>query len=370
MRVLYVSKALVVAEYRAKLAALSPHVEIRGVMPERWGRKPIEPGETDDPAPDRWPVLLHGHNHLHLYRRAGALLGPGTRTPHLVHIDEEPYSAVTYQLARLARRRGVPALFFAWQNLHKRLPPPFAGMRARVFRLATGGIAGTEAAAGVLRKAGYAGPLAVIPQFGVDPERFAPDPTAGCRVRRTLGVADGRLLVGYGGRLVPEKGLGVLLAAVAAVPEVDLLVLGDGPERHALEVAAGRAGIRARVHFAGHRPSREVPRWLAGLDALVLPSVGAPGWAEQFGRILVEAMACGVPVVGARSGEIPGVVGDAGLLVPAGDPDALARALATLAGPAERRAALGRLGRARVLARYTHERIAADTAAFYRSLVA
>lgn len=379
MRVLYVSKALVVATYRAKLRALERHVEVRAVMPDRWrsahrgASTSFEPTENGDGPPvETWPVLFPGHNHLHLYRQPEALLAGGP-APDLLHVDEEPYSAVTFQLLRRARRRGVPVVFFAWQNLAKRLPPPLGAMRAHVFRNAAGAIAGTRTAAEVLERWGWKGPLAVIPQFGVDPERFAPDAPAGRRVRDRIGAMEADLVVGFGGRLAGEKGVGVLLDAVATVsrsrlPGVRLLLLGDGPERGALEARAHRLGIRDRVHFAGHRPSLEMPRWLSACDVLVLPSVGRRGWVEQFGRILIEAMACGVPVVGSRSGEIPRVIGDAGIVVPPGDPGALAGTLRALADSEERRRDLAARGRARVLARYTHDEIALRTAEFYREV--
>src|SRR5690606_39842146 len=93
------------------------------------------------------------------------------------------------------------------------------------------------------------------------------------------------------------------------------------------------------------------------------------GWAEQFGRILIEAMACGVPVIGSRSGEIPRVIGEAGLLVAEGDERGLTEAIRALSGEAELRTGLGARGRARVLDRFANDRIAADTAMFYRTLL-
>src|SRR5690606_9394088 len=168
MRVLYVSKALVVAAYRDKLRALAAHVDVTALVPKRWGAQAPEqdagagrgaahggggiaaahasPGRANGaaafaeragaasaPPVITRPALLHGHNHFHLYRGAGAVLD--AVRPDLVHIDEEPYSIVTLQLAELCRARGIPSLFFAWQNLAKRLPPPFGALRARVFRL-------------------------------------------------------------------------------------------------------------------------------------------------------------------------------------------------------------------------------------------
>jgi glycosyltransferase involved in cell wall biosynthesis len=175
--------------------------------------------------------------------------------------------------------------------------------------------------------------------------------------------------VGFGGRLVPEKGMDVLLRAAASLPRVRVLVLGDGPERVRLEQLARSLGLDRRVHFAGHVGSIELARWLSSLDSLALPSRTAHGWTEQFGRILIEAMACGVPVVASGSGEIPHVIGDAGVLVAEGDPVALAAALASLTRDTDRCASLALAGQRRVLERFTHAAVADATAAFYRQLL-
>lgn len=368
MNVLYVSKALVVAAYRDKLLALSAHARVTAVVPHRWGAQAVEAARAAPAPVERCRALLHGHNHLHLYWRPERLLE--RHRPDLVHIDEEPYSAATFQLAALCARRGVPCLFFAWQNLDKRLPPPFAALRAAVFRRVAGGIAGTERAAEVLRRAGYRGPLAVIPQFGVSPERFRPDAAARAGTRARLGVADGEFVVGYAGRLLAEKGVHLLPPALRELPRARLVVLGDGPERARLRASAQRCGLAGRVHFAPAVASERMPAWLAAFDVLALPSLSRSGWVEQFGRVLVEAMACGVPVVGSDSGEIPRVIGDAGQVVPEGDARALGRALAELAAAPELRARLAQRGRARACALFSQERVAAATAAFYTQVLA
>ncbi|MBV9775149.1 MAG: glycosyltransferase [Gemmatimonadetes bacterium] len=368
MRVLYLSKALVVAEYRTKLAALARGAEVVAVVPERWGARPAEAADATGGTVEFRRSLLHGHNHFHLYPGLAEVLD--RVRPDLVHIDEEPYSAVTLQASRLCRRRGIPSLFFAWQNLHKRLPPPFGTLRRSVFGSVAGGIAGTPAAARVVQDGGFRGPLAVVPQFGVDAERFRPEPEARRHGRERLGVADDEILVGFGGRLVPEKGVRLLVRAVAATPGVRLVVAGDGPEREWLALLARELGVEERVRFQGQVPSTAMPSWLAALDLLALPSLTRKNWAEQFGRILVEAMACGVPVVASRSGEIPHVVCDAGVLLPEGDVHALRSALERLSRDADLRRRLACAGRARVAERFTQERIAADTLDFYGEILA
>ncbi|MEQ8329174.1 MAG: glycosyltransferase family 4 protein [Longimicrobiales bacterium] len=365
MRVLYVSKASRVMAYRDKLTALAARVDLHTVVPDRWPGVVDEPADPAHPTVECLPVRMAGHNHLHWYRGLGGVMD--RVAPDLVHADEEAYSAVTLQVARLCAARRLPFVFFAWQNLAKRLPPPFGLLRGHVYRRAAGGLAGTAAAARVLRDSGFRGPVAVVPQMGVDPERFRPDPAGRTRRRTALGVGPGACLVGYVGRLVREKGVDLLVDAVAAVGDVHAVVVGDGPEAEALRRRAAGAGVGERITFTGGAASADVPGWMAALDVLVLPSRTTPTWSEQFGRVLVEAMACGVPVVVSDSGEMAGVAGPAGSVVPEGRADALAQALRTLLDPGLREER-GRIARARVLELFTQERVAADTVAFYRTL--
>ncbi|HET7322141.1 MAG TPA: glycosyltransferase family 4 protein [Longimicrobiaceae bacterium] len=368
MKVLYLSKALVVAAYRDKLNALAREADVVAVAPRRWGAHAAEPATPGAATLRLRRAWLHGRNHLHGYPGLGGLLD--RERPDLVHVDEEPYSLVTFQAVRLCRARGIPALFFAWQNLDKSPPPPFGALRRSVFSSVAGGIAGTESAARVLREAGFTGPLAVVPQFGVDERTFHCDPRARCRGRRELGLEDSDFLVGFGGRLVPEKGVHLLVRAVATLPGVHLSLAGEGPERERLARLAREMGAADRIHFRGHLPSAVMPAWLAALDVLALASLATPRWSEQFGRILVEAMACSVPVVASRSGEMEQVVGDAGVLVPEGDEPALRAALERLAADPGARRRLADAGRERVLAHFTQTRIATETLCFYRQILA
>ena len=117
-------------------------------------------------------------------------------------------------------------------------------------------------------------------------------------------------------------------------------------------------------------PPAQLATALQALAVLVLPSHTQPRWKEQFGRVLTEAMACGVPVIGSSSGAIPEVIGDAGLVFPEGDAAALAAALERLRIDPALHAALAAAGLARVRAHYTQDVIATRTAAFYRALLA
>jgi glycosyltransferase involved in cell wall biosynthesis len=177
-------------------------------------------------------------------------------------------------------------------------------------------------------------------------------------------------VIGYVGRLVEEKGVHILLQAAAGLDgDWVLKVVGTGPYAASLQALCAQLGIAKRVVWAGVVPSAEIPRVLNELDVLVLPSLTRRNWKEQFGRILIEAMACEVPVVGSSSGEIPHLIADAGLIFPEGDVEALRDALSRLMQEPDLRLALGQKGRARVLAHYTQQQIAAETYTLYQRLV-
>ncbi|HEY2595066.1 MAG TPA: glycosyltransferase, partial [Chloroflexota bacterium] len=196
------------------------------------------------------------------------------------------------------------------------------------------------------------------PQFGFDPNLFSPANQA----------PQGDPVIGFLARLVEEKGVLVLLAALANLPgNWRLHVIGSGPLAAEAQRRAEQLGLADRVTWERGVPSTQIPERLRTFTVLVQPSLTRRHWKEQFGRALMEAMACGVPVIGSDSAEIPNVIGDAGLIVPEGDADALREAISRVLTDADLRCALAEKGRARALARYTHERIAEQTVEVYRS---
>jgi glycosyltransferase involved in cell wall biosynthesis len=366
LKVLIVSKILVVAAYRRKLDAIAEHPDIDqlvAVTGPEW-REPDGRRVTFEPSTDHVssydlrvePIWFNGSYHLFLWPWLGRVLREVR--PDLVHVDEEPYNLATAHGVWLARRLGAACLFFTWQNLLRRYPPPFAWFERSVFTHSAFAIAGSQEAMRVLRAKGYCGPGAVIPQFGVDPDLFRP---AACPRR-------GAPVIGFISRLVEEKGLLVLLRALAELPgDWRLHVVGSGPLESRARREAARLGFAERVTWERAVASTLVPERLRTFSVLVQPSLTRQRWKEQFGRAVMEAMACGVPVIGSDSAEIPNVIGDAGLIVPEGDPLALRLALGrVLADPALRQE-LARRGRARVLDHYTHSRIAERTVAAYQA---
>src|SRR5215207_3935391 len=173
-----VSKALVVGEYQRKLEAMAAHndVDLVCVVPPSWksrgGDLHLEAGHIQGYRLAVQPIRFNGSFHFFHFPTLGRLLR--ALRPDLVHIDEEPYNLATYLALRDAQAVKAKSLFFSWQNLVRRYPPPFSVIEQQVYSGADCAIAGTQDAAEVLRTKGFRKRIEVIPQFGVNTERFRP----------------------------------------------------------------------------------------------------------------------------------------------------------------------------------------------------
>ncbi len=305
-------------------------------------------GRTNDP-------------HRALYRTL--TFGMRAIRPHIIHAEEEPDSLAALQIV-LTRRLFAPRaklILHTWQNVNRPKKWYVLLVTHISLREADAILCANREAIQVLQEMRYQGPAEVIPPIGVDTRIFRP-------MERRTDPATFR--VAYAGRFVPEKGLNVLLKAVALLgPRVELWLIGDGPQRAALQALAQDLRIGERVRWIPPVPPERMPELLAQVDVVVLPSRTTPVWKEQFGRILVEAMACGVPVVGSDSGAIPEVVGGAGLIFPEGDVEALANQLGRLVESSSSRQELAGRGLERAQTLYTPERIAQQTVQFYRQIL-
>ena len=361
MRVLMLSKALIVGIYQRMLELIAARgVDLLALVPPSWkderGETRLERAYTDGYRLETLPIARNGDFHLHFYPDLGKRIA--AFKPDIVHIDEEPYNLSAWQALFHARRAGAKSLFFSWQNLNRRYPPPFSWGERWMLERVDHAIAGTESATQVWREKGYRGEMSVIAQFGTDPALFHP-------VERPPRP----FTIGYIGRLVEEKGVHLLIDAVGRLEgDWRLLIVGGGPLRDQLKAQAAPFGDR--ITFREQVASVDMPAQYGDIDALVLPSLTRPNWKEQFGRVLVEAMASGVPVIGSDSGAIPDVIGGAGVIVPEGDTAALAAAIARLRDDPALQSQLAEQGRGRVLEHFTHERIAGATVEVYERMLA
>src|SRR5437588_315997 len=322
MRVLMISKALVAGTSQRKLEELAkcPGVELTLITPPYWqsddgSKLVLERLYTGGYQMIVTPMRLNGNFHLHYYPLLGKIMGDVR--PEVVHIDEEPYNFATFHAMRLANKQKAKALFFTWQNLYRNYPPPFRYLELYNYRHAAAALAGNRDAAEVLKRKGYSGPISIIPQFGFDTDIYQ-------RTQPRQPRAPGDpFTLGFVGRLKDNKGLDLLVAALPELPHY------------------------CRVVFIGNGPMK-----------------------EQFGRVLPEAMACETPVIGSSSGEIPHVIGDAGLVFQEGNVQELVACIRQLLDDPELYVQLAAKGRQRVLENYTQEQIARQTYKVYQQMLA
>jgi glycosyltransferase involved in cell wall biosynthesis len=246
-----------------------------------------------------------------------------------VHCWEEPFIIAGGQVAWWTPRQ-TPLFFWTGQNIAKRYPPPFSRIEQYCVDRCAGWMARGQTGVDALLSKGYGRrPHRAVP-LGIDTERFHPDPAARQHtISRLSWSAAGPPVVGYLGRFADEKGLRVLTAALDELhSEWRALFVGGGPLEVELQKWSRRHGDRVRIVTAVDHGA--VPAYLNAMDLLCAPSQTRSNWREVFGRMLIEAFACGVPVVASDSGEIPNVVKDAGLIVGERDQNGLAQALDNL----------------------------------------
>lgn len=252
------------------------------------------------------PVMRNGSVPLHAYRgRLGRLLK--REQPDVVYAHNEAYALSTAQWCGAnAMTIDRPFGFFSCQNLLKRYPPPFRWAESWVYRRSSFFFPITEAVDRVHREKGYKGRSMVLP-LGFDPLRYRATEPPGNRAAR----AEGRTFrFAYVGRVVEEKGLLTLARALGSLRDRDwsLTMVGAGPYESTVRAAFEEAGVGGRVAWRGFVPHEETAGFFESMDALVIPSETRPNWKEQFGRVILEALACGTPVVGSDSGEIPNLI--------------------------------------------------------------
>jgi len=336
-----------------------PALEVTLVVPQRFyqfGRwLTADPPGMSRVAVVALPVLLPRGGpaswYLHTYR--GLRHQVGLVRPDVIHLWEEPWSLVALQASRLARRVGAALVLEVDQNISKRLPPPFEAIRRHVLSRTTLVLSRSPDATAVVRAGGFAGPALPI-GYGVDEAVFRPDFPASTAMR----VPGVPLRLGYVGRLVEEKGLDDVLSALELTPAATLSLMGEGPHEPALRAAVAAGGLGGRVTFQPWGRPPDVAAFMRAQDAMVLPTRTTAAVKEQFGRVIIEAQACGTPVIGSTCGAIPDVIGRGGWIVPERDPAALAALLAQLsASPAERASRAG-AGLENIAARFTYAAVA------------
>lgn len=316
-----------------------------------------------------YPLPVYGSRLIHIMTYDWQLRQILQQDWDLVHVWEEPFILVGGQIAWLTPA-ATPLVFFTAQNNFKQYPPPFAWIERYVMHRAAGWIGcGQTGIAALTQHPHYAArPWRQIPH-GVDTDSFYPNPAAGEQIRQMLNWSPaGPPVIGYLGRLVPEKGLSLLMRVLEQVKVPwRALFVGTGPMEAELSTWAAAYGDRIRICTTVRHS--EVPAYLNAMDLLCAPSQTTPTWREQFGRMLVEAFACRVPVVGSDSGEIPYVLHDAGWIVAEQDEAAWVEAISILLTHPDKRHDLATRGWERAQTNYAWSVVAQQHLNFFQEIL-
>ena len=374
LRVLVLSHAYIMKPYRRKFALIAeyPDVEIRVITPDCWYESfqeiGFEPDLRSRCSEFPCPIRFSGYGSRFYYRRR---LQTHFRDfqPHIIHLEEEAWSLNALQTLQLKRKYCPQSRFIFRTSLSIPAKQRFGFLpiwiERWVFRETDVAFPLSQNAGKILRQRGYQGKLVPLPN-GVDVDMFHKMDVS--HLKAKLGLRGGSV-IGYVGRLLHMKGVDTLFEAAASLDSnYQVLIVGRGEYQAELVELAGKLNIADRLVWVDGVPPEAVPEYINCMDTLVLPSRTTPEWVEFFGRVLIEGMACEVPVIGSDSGEIPNVIGDAGLIFPEMDALALAAQIQRMVLEESLRKQLIQCGLARVKA-FMWDTIAQQTYAVYRKLL-
>ncbi|MDC0832292.1 hormogonium polysaccharide biosynthesis glycosyltransferase HpsO [Geitlerinema sp. CS-897] len=388
MRIVVASHTYIVDLNREKLrelANLAPDVEVTVVVPKRWKpggvqNRVVESEPLDEGAFRVVPLSNFSQNQQGLLTFGWDLVDLLRQfRPQIIQVEQGAKALGYAQTITLNKLLGLKAknVFFTWWNIPYTLKFPVSLLEKYNLSNTDGAITGNQDGAEILRDRGYNGPITVLPQLGVDETLFRPQEVSD--LRRQLGLEPTDFVVGFVGRFVEEKGLLTLCQALEGLRDRPWkwVLLGRGVLKESLELWVKENQFEDRVIFVESVPHDEVYRYINLLNTLVLPSettykfktLSSVGWKEQFGHVLIEAMACRVPLIGSDSGEIPYVIDDTGWVFPEGNAEKLRECLVTSIDDPELAKQKAQQGFDRAMKRYTNRAIAQQQLEFYQQLL-
>ena len=388
MKILVASHTYIVDLNCEKLRALSrlkSDIEVTVVVPKKWRpggvqNKIIEPEYRDEGNFRIVPVSNFSQNHQGLLTFGSDIVNLlADFRPNIIHVEQGSRGLAYAEMITLNALLRLKAknIFFTWWNLPYDLKFPISVLENYNLDNSHGIISGNQDGAEILRDRGYEGPIKVMPQLGVDEKLFVPKSQP--ELARKVGIEPNDFVVGFVGRFVPEKGIMTLLDALVQIKDKSwkCLLLGRGELKEEIITKAAEKGIKERIILVESVPHDEVADYINLMSTLILPSettykfktLTSVGWKEQFGHVIIEAMACKVPVIGSDSGEIPHVIGDAGLVFPEGNFEELANCLEKLIDNPDFTENVAQMGYAKAMAQYTNIALAKQQLEFYQELL-
>jgi glycosyltransferase involved in cell wall biosynthesis len=387
MKILVVSHTYIVdlnCEKLRELAKLRSDIKVTVVVPQRWRpggvqNKIIESQFKQEGNFAIAPIPNFSENNQGLLTFNWEIVELLNRfKPDIIQVEQGAKSLAYAQLITLNKILKLRAknIFFTWWNLPYQNKFPISLLEKYNLDNSQGLIAGNQDGADILREHGYKGKVIVMPQLGVNEKLFSPQPQPELAAKLNLKSDD--FVIGFVGRFVPEKGILTLISALTRITNLSwkLLLLGRGVLKQEIQKQAKEANIQERLIMVESVSHDAVSQYINLMDVLVLPSettyqfktLSAVGWKEQFGHVLIEAMACQVAVIGSDSGEIPHVIQDAGMTFPEGDVEALSNCLQQLIQQPQLTESLAQKGRDRALKFYTNYALAKQQLDFYQEL--
>ncbi|KST68201.1 hormogonium polysaccharide biosynthesis glycosyltransferase HpsO [Mastigocoleus testarum] len=388
MKILVASHTYIVNLNSEKLRALSklaPDIEVIVVVPKRWKpggvqKKIIEAQYYEEDSFRIVPITNFSQNHQGLLTFGTDLIQLIRKfNPDIIQVEQGSRGLAYAEMITLNNLLGIKAknIFFTWWNLPYQLNLLASLLEKYNLKYSHGIISGNQDGAEILRQRGYQGLIKVMPQLGVDDTLFKPNLQP--ELKQQLGVTDKDFIIGFVGRFVQEKGILTLLKSLISIKDKPwkFLLLGRGELKSEIISQAKENNIQDRIILVESVPHHEVCNYINLMNTLVLPSettykfktLTSVGWKEQFGHVIIEAMSCQVPVIGSNSGEIPHVIGDAGLVFPEGDVKALANCLLQLIEKPEFAQNIGLMGYTKVIAQYTNKALAKQQLEFYQEVI-
>jgi glycosyltransferase involved in cell wall biosynthesis len=284
--------------------------------------------------------------------------------PDIIDLEDEPFNLGSFQIVRYRNRYSPKSkiVLHASQHQFKHYPPPFNFTEKYVLKNIDGVLVRNKMAENILRKKGFKS-LVKIVTHGVNTDAFHPGNLP--ELDRQLNL-NNKPVIGFVGALEEHKGVQHLIQALAGL-HCSLLLVGEGSYKSELQKLAKENKID--VNFLSNSTHEEVAQYMNCMNIFVLPSLTMHNWVEKFGRVLIEAMASGIPIIGSSSGEIANVIGEAGIIFQESDINDLRNKLQMLLDNPKMRNELGAKSRKRVEENYSWQKIAARTIDVYKQIL-
>lgn len=306
--------------------------DIEMVIPFHWmeGSKDIKANKSDDFKVYLASTFLTNNVPLFIYNPFTVIKALIKSKPDIIDIHEEPYSLSCIEIILLKSifSRKSKIVFYSAQNILKKYPFPFNLFEKIVYKCSKAAYTCSSEVTSVLIKKGYKKKIIEIP-LGIDEKLYRP----GIDIEDINKKYDlDSFTIGFVGRVEHQKGIFDLIEALNIMKEYNwkCIIVGNGSLLSDVKKKVEEYWLADRVIFTGAVVPEDIPLYMNAMDVLIVPSRTTSNWKEQFGRVIAEAMACGVPVIGSDSGAIPEVIGSGGVIFKEGDIDGLKNSMIKL----------------------------------------